>query len=235
MRALFLFFFLLYFCNSAFSQVKKTLFVHAENGLVMRKEPATAGDKLFTLPYGSKIQLLSEEKFGKELEVKELSNWNIKGQWLYVTYKGQDGYVFEGFTSWLPTPVKNYNEHFIDYFLKQIGIDGEKKKILYFNSVSKTKVQCGIEQKLKLEILYKFGHCEGDTDEEEVFIPNSELQEVYLLCKKIYFNDKTDEIEFNPNKKEIIIFSKENAVSLGYSLTIKRFKNGITLESYFET
>ena len=161
MRTVFLFFILFYFSLAAFSQDKKMLFVHAENGLIMRKEPATTGEKLLTLPYGSKIQLLSEEKFGKLTEVKELSNWNISGQWLYVTFNGQDGYVFEGFVSWLPASQNKTNERFEKYFLEEIGVisgkyDFKKTKI---TEEFKVETVCGFSQNLNFGITYSENDC----------------------------------------------------------------------------
>ena len=42
-------FFTLAFIQPIFSQESKILYVHAENGLALRKEPTTTGEKLLTL------------------------------------------------------------------------------------------------------------------------------------------------------------------------------------------
>lgn len=86
-------------------KVGDSLTVYINSGLKLRQKPSSKSDALTTIPIGKKVfikkQLLREFKHQDSFASMRL----LKGYWVLVEYKGQLGYVFDGYLSSLPYPV----------------------------------------------------------------------------------------------------------------------------------
>ncbi|MEM7184876.1 MAG: SH3 domain-containing protein [Spirochaetota bacterium] len=71
---------------------KKKLYkyVTSSSGLVLRQKPKRRSNRITTLPYASKVEILQE--FGEEKTIS-----GATGKWLQVRYKGKKGWAFGGF------------------------------------------------------------------------------------------------------------------------------------------
>lgn len=94
---------------SAFSQkyaVGDEMYVIAEGGLDLRKEPNPEGRRVALLSRGSKVRI---EQMPETEEVK-LPN-QYKGRWVEISYAGTKGYVFDAYLSRLsPIEFSNMDE-----------------------------------------------------------------------------------------------------------------------------
>ncbi len=107
-----------------------TLNVLAASGLRLRDKPSINGNVVATIPCGEIIVMLGN---GGSTDPKSYSEKieGIGGQWAKVSWQGKEGYVFDGFLSWLPAPTTGFD--FLNRFFRKRGeavrfdnrIDGE--------------------------------------------------------------------------------------------------------------
>ena len=128
---------------AALYQPGDSLYVWAKSGLKMRVEPNLKGDKVLTIPYGTKLKIDSYEEELPEIKIRVVESQKIdgltyksfylKGHWCRVNYLGTIGYVFDGYLSKLPpfdlSPYLSENEvkhkvteSFESYAEKHFGI-----------------------------------------------------------------------------------------------------------------
>jgi hypothetical protein len=92
---------------------------HAFSGLRIRKSPSEKGEVLATIPYGSKVKVISSE--GEETILL-----GLKGRWSKVEWNKKNGYVFNGLLS--RYPLIQDQQSWEDYFKKErIAFQGESK------------------------------------------------------------------------------------------------------------
>jgi len=90
-----------------------SMFVWAKSGLKMRTTPSLQGDKILTIPYGTKVKI---DSYQEELpaikvrvvEAQKVADMNyksfyLKGHWCRVVYLNTVGYIFDGYLSKMPT------------------------------------------------------------------------------------------------------------------------------------
>lgn len=120
-----------------------SMYVWAKSGLKMRIEPSLKGDKILTIPYGTKVKIDSYKEELPEVKVRvvkaqkidgmEYKSFYLKGHWCRVNYLGTEGYIFDGYLSKLPTfdlePYLNNSEvkhsvtqSFEDYANEHFGL-----------------------------------------------------------------------------------------------------------------
>lgn len=98
-----------------FYQPGDTLYVWATSGLVLRKAPSPDGAKLKTVPYGTLLVALNYSG-DKQTEVEAVPGFTAKGEkyppvmlrggFAMVAFRGDTGYVFDGYLSKLPSLLR---------------------------------------------------------------------------------------------------------------------------------
>ncbi len=78
------------------------LTVVAPSGLKLRADAHTNSQVLKVIDYGSLVEVLNTFSF--EDDKSQVVDW-IKGQWIYISYEGIQGYVFDSYLSRLPLPM----------------------------------------------------------------------------------------------------------------------------------
>lgn len=68
--------------------------VKAQNGLVLRSQPSTGGEKLTAIPDGTTIKIISLD--GPEDEIA-----GYKAKWIEVEYQGHSGWVYGAFVEYI--------------------------------------------------------------------------------------------------------------------------------------
>jgi len=71
-------------------EIKKTLMVKAQAGLVMRQAPDSNSPKVTLVPYGEDVEVIEEQAAAVEIS-------GISGKWTKVTWNGNTAWVFGGF------------------------------------------------------------------------------------------------------------------------------------------
>jgi len=86
-------------------KVGDTLTVFIKSGLILRQSASPNANNLITIPLGGKV--LVKKQLPREIAHKDsfASMRLIKGFWVNVEYKGQVGYVFDGYLSSFPSPI----------------------------------------------------------------------------------------------------------------------------------
>ena len=80
--------------------------VVAPSGLKLRANPGSGGEVLTIIPSKSVVLRIDNEL---HLPVEDEINY-IRGEWIYISYLGEEGYVFDGFLSRLPIPIHEFEK-----------------------------------------------------------------------------------------------------------------------------
>jgi hypothetical protein len=163
--------------------VGDTLYVWANDGLMMRKEPRFDSPSLMKLDYGTATVVM--ERTGGEAEFvvasaiernqRTLPGISVFGGFVKIHYKGMEGFIFGGFLSRL-VPMHN-NEPLTDYFNRVYGqlqlIDRSND-----HTVSRRVIY-------KTGIVHEFeGGREKAWFRHLYFIPGISMNEAYLLINR---------------------------------------------------
>lgn len=214
-----------------------SMYVWAQSGLKMRVEPSLKGDKILTIPYGTKVQIDSYQNELPEIKVRvveaqkidgtEYKSFYLKGHWCKVTYLDTVGYIFDGYLSKMPTfqlePYRNeteilhtVNESFDAYAEKHFGL----LQKLNFDQ-NPELVNTIIERRI-----YGNGMMiEEDASEggwtQKIILPSTSFEEGFLLFSLKY-------------KFEDYAKSVEEDIYPAYRVTKKGTKF-VEIEGYFQT
>jgi len=120
--------------------------VWAADGLPLKSQANGDGKNLTTIPYGQLVTVIGSD--AKTLPVSIKVNmygktYNLKGDWLKVVYKGNEGYVFSGYLSKMPPLIKTKYGVFEDeedYLKRAYGIK-QKKIIKGKDAYEKTTIE----------------------------------------------------------------------------------------------
>jgi hypothetical protein len=148
--------------NLLFAQQPETFYVWAGSGLNLRKTPDFKGEKLATLPYGTRVEWLEfaeitphyndlagdyDAPAERLLEVMNthpgFTPYVIHGYWVKVRALGQEGFLFDGYLSKMPPqaphepggkilPVNEGMEALLGYLRKHRGVLLEDKDHIVF-------------------------------------------------------------------------------------------------------
>ncbi len=206
--------------ESRFKEGEK-LNIWATSGLNMRDKPDAKAAKLMAIPYGAKV--IVQPNIGVKIlfEVEEFKGFIVKGYWLLVKYGDTQGFVFDGFLSRLPAPVKETNKNLVDYLDSGIGKIGDKFNVkIYDEKIDSMRyVRFNEEydlnlvqeylyhQKYKFDIDFTVMKALGSQD-FKLQIPNSDLYQGYILLKNYFekpvfkFNVNQDGIELSDREEE---------------------------------
>lgn len=197
--------------NNLDFEIGDTLYVWANEGLLMRRAPTFDSPTITKLKYGEQIIVIEKEDRDYEFVVANSATGNktvfpkvvLTGRFVKILYKGSYGFIYTGFLSKLQ-PMKE-REGLDEYFNRTLGqlqvIDRSKE-----NS----------ENKLK-RIVYKNGvisqHVRGSENwwSNLYLIPDISLREAYLLINRLTgfeenykrsLNEGSTWIETHPTKFE---------------------------------
>ena len=155
-----------------------TLFVLAKSGLDLRTTPNSKGDVISTLPYGSKITVLEDTSYRQDVVTEFKSSegkLTFKGNWIKVSHAQQSGYIFDGYLSRLPPRIDN--ESFRKYAQRVFGIS----KVLRDESTDDGHYQLYIVAYMNGALIEE-QHNSTAGDNSYYVLPNTSLQEAYLIC-----------------------------------------------------
>lgn len=104
------------------SMGQKTLYVTAENGLIVRDSPSKTGERIGKIPFAEKVQII--EKTDIELSIRDEGE-TLRGHWVKVEYLEDEfdipiGYVFDGYLS-SKKVFKPFFIQFPDFVLEMEG------------------------------------------------------------------------------------------------------------------
>lgn len=216
-----------------------SMYVWAQSGLKMRVAPNLKGEKILTIPYGTKVQIDSYQNELPEIKVRvveaqkidgtEYKSFYLKGHWCKVTYLDTVGYIFDGYLSKMPTfqlePYRNetdilhtVNESFDAYAEKHFGL------------LQKTDFDQQLDFGTPIIERRIYGNgmmIEEDASEggwtQKIILPNTSFEEGFLLFSLKYkFEDyaKAQSVEEDPYP--------------AYRVTKKGTKF-VQIEGYFQT
>ena len=223
----------------------ETLNIWASSGLNMRDKPDAKEAKVSTIPYGAKVFVQPNIGLKIPFEVEEFKGFMVKGYWLLVKYGNTEGFVFDGFLSRLPAPIKNDSTTLEDYFDNQIGKVGKIYNVMVTVRDTQTddfvtrpiranedinSIDChSHKQKYKQGIIS--GHSTGEGGGGfSVEIPNITLYEGYFLAKIYSYDEKEHNISFEKKEKKVNMFLKESGA--GCECNIKQVGNKIIIDGY---
>ncbi len=84
-------------------ELNENFHVMALSGLRMRATPELKGKTILTIPYDAAVEQVDNGDYGI-LEVEEIKDFVVKGNWMKVRYEGKEGYVFNGYLTQFPMP-----------------------------------------------------------------------------------------------------------------------------------
>ncbi|MBK9448205.1 MAG: SH3 domain-containing protein [Bacteroidetes bacterium] len=73
------------------------LFVFAKSGLTLRKTPDKEGEKVSTLPFGSKVNVVDADLESDPYTTKEPCGLEMTGHWVRVKSGQKEGFLFDGY------------------------------------------------------------------------------------------------------------------------------------------
>ena len=165
--------------NAKATQIQnKKLYVLANNGLTLRKESTVKSEKITVVPYGSIVEVLEKtEKLTMKVD-------NITGDMFKVKYNDLIGYIFSGYLSKFPAPIKNSET------IKYVDILRENSFDVYF-------------EEIKRDYNGYYQH------EVSFSLPTDSWEEAFLIAKQFYgipekinFPDEAHEKIENPDKED---------------------------------
>lgn len=203
-------------------------YVWAKSGLILRAEGNPKGEKLAVIPYGSVVQLTGEwgEDFSvevvpeRDVNGKEITGWEMLGQFVGVQYGDLKGYAFNGY-------ICNYDPE--PFTLDSLS-GTTTSKVSIVDTLHSLQSPVGSEYG-ELSLLYNNGitisRSWSKVDiNETIVVPNATLATGYLLAAKWYNLD-----DYDPNHRDW-----ENAYLISKthdSLTFKRDLEEVTIKEYF--
>lgn len=154
------------------------LYVLAPNGLTLRKGSLVSSEKITVVPYGATVEILT---IPKSLTMKVD---NIKGGMFQVKYNNVTGYMFSGYLSKFPAPIKYSGAEKYVTILRESGFD------IYYEGI--TRDYGGYSQ-------FETAFSLPTTRWEEAFLIAKQLHDI---PEKINFPDESNKKIENPDKND---------------------------------
>ena len=152
----------------------KTLYVYAKSGLNIRKTPSLTAETVTKVPFGSKLELLDDNKTPVQLTYE-----GLMGVWKPVKYGTDHGYAFEGFFGVFPVP--QYGISVKEYFTKNYG--PFEKVVTNKYNVSKSEdygwdIECYFKCGVKMRLT-----ADGFGTEDTITLPGMTIQQAFVFLK----------------------------------------------------
>ncbi|MBX7243583.1 MAG: SH3 domain-containing protein [Bacteroidia bacterium] len=96
------------------------------SGLNLRQTPDEKGTKIITIPYGSKVKVLSEKLRENPFQTEECKGYSFTGHWVKISYNGKEGFIFDGYLSKMSAPPLNQGDYIAGYLGKMLKLNTEK-------------------------------------------------------------------------------------------------------------
>ncbi|MBI4549264.1 MAG: WG repeat-containing protein [Ignavibacteriae bacterium] len=202
-------------------RLSDTLYVSSRLGVMLREYPRLNADTTAVLPYGTPVEVI-EEPTTHRLDLVD----NVRGYWVLVTARQEDGYVFDGFMSKLPPPDSILEDQFMgslrNYSLRQIGalgpmyrVEVEPRDYGSYHVYDVQQLHGGML--LTVEMFYE-GY------ETTLEVPNLSVREgLTLIHALLSQNAKDNRISYRTIREDEIGFNYE----FGGYCSIKKLSNGI--------
>lgn len=186
---------------------KGTYYVYAPSGLNFRKGPTVNAERITNIPYGAKVDIVTPSN-SFDIKVDQLSGGMSK-----ILYKGQEGYIFDGYLCSYPAPAPEVTvRNYVDFLRAR----------------SKSAI---------------FENCERDYDGiyniEETIIPRvNDWAEAFLIAQTLF--DLSPNLQFpevSNAEEEKFDNPKKGEYVWEDTLIIKRDKKGkpISMKWYYRT
>lgn len=174
-------------------------FVLALSGLRLRDVPN--GNIITTIPYGE-VVVVEDDPHKVAITVE-----GLEGFWAKVKWKGQSGWVFNGFLSRFPAPAADCISS-VDYAKRYFTpVTGELKTQFstQFAEYSTTTVQIFVYNTDTITLSQSSWDGSGGSD---LVFPHTSVQEIYLIAKALYRQDYQNKaLSFTPtgdNAKSVL-------------------------------
>lgn len=153
--------------------------VLAFSGLKIRTAPNLDSKVLDIVPFGESIELIEKGS------VPDVIEW-ISGHWSRVDYHGTQGYVFDGFLTKLPVPVRDYELTQNDLDLSYTILAWAENNFDYIQEPD--TVESNQAHKLTQYLQHNIMVTRTETDQyfkSTIEIPNFRIGEAYNLVKSM--------------------------------------------------
>jgi len=221
---------LLFLCSLANGQFKgaykkgDTLNVLTISGVNLRENPSSASNKIATIIYGSKIQVVDDNLRQTKFRVEELKEFFIEGYWVKVKFRDQIGYLFDGYLSKFPIldykDTAIYEERLDFHFLKEnFKTIGKRKALKKYHDCKVTVDNdcfCAFEDKFEDGISYSEDFCFEAGSQNILKIKGATLVEMYLFAKALAQSWQMGiSISYDTKNKGINIDTTEDGAGCG--------------------
>ena len=212
MKKLFLLIIVSYaFSSSLYSksrfQTGDTVYVFAVNGMNLRKDASLVAPVKAKIPYGERLLITGIPDNQDSVVVKEFEGFNIAGHFVEVEYRGQSGYIFDGYLSKLIPPVAG--ESVSDY-LTRYGPAGEHYDLIRGGE------NCGLDTTCVCGYTLDYGKLATVTEDgcgvvgrNRYYFKTANLTEGFLLARVLFFA-KDQTYSYSEEQNIIDIMSGDN-------------------------
>ena len=101
--------------NTPFYKLGQEVFVHALEGLSLRKTPDSKAEKIGIAPYGAILTIVAMPLPEHEYVAEKIGDFELKGHWVKVrNEEKQEAYVFDGYLTHFPILVEQMKEDLAD-------------------------------------------------------------------------------------------------------------------------
>lgn len=154
--------------------------VLAKSGLNVRESAEMSGAKVGKLPYASEVTVLDTR--GTKFYVE-----GIPGDWVKIEQDGMSGFVFDGFLSTFPAPTQSEMypplKKWLATFAEKSGPEQTEEKILD-EGTEYESTQVITHQDYQDGLRYILEEDDMSMN-ESVFLPNTSLENAFLLGKRL--------------------------------------------------
>jgi len=181
--------------------------VWAIKGLALKQQPAMSAKTILTIAYGQPVNVIDAKFFGTAtMPVKNNSLIKtLKGNWIKVSYKGKQGYVFDAYLLKIPP-----------FLIDQFGVSESEEDYLKRNyGVARTNRVKGKDGYEKTTTSYKNGNIsiesffDGCID-TELYLKGLTYQEALVFMEPRFSNDHNTPME------DLKIVKLKGAVKISY-------------------
>ncbi|WP_460941700.1 SH3 domain-containing protein [Spirosoma daeguense] len=191
-------------------QTNDVIYIHASNGLMLRKTAAKDGAKVVLVPYdGSPLTVLAPPEKGIRYVAETIGAFQVSGGWVKVkTSRGQEGFLFDGYLSrYKPLDVakSDGSVSMIDAFYRTISPIKGKRTTL-------PKLEGTIER-------YQYTYADGARFEEQQYeggdtqfleLPKDKFstQEALVLFRALWFQKEKTTATYEAARQRLTIDSE---------------------------
>lgn len=219
----------------------QVLYVWANKGAKLREQPSIQSKLIHILPYGASVSTLKQDEkmISHQIDFfsqKKNSNANqpkviLKGHWIKVKYKNNEGYIFDKLLLSF-SPVKN-NEDIDEYVIREFKLNNVKK----FKKVTKEKFENKVFEYIEYHEVFTSKEnsvildvIQGEGYGGEITISDLSFDNAIVFFSKLL-----------PPTDENIYFDYKSNSSLEYQINevpsnafLSKTRNGVSFSWFFE-